>query len=414
MRVLWITNIPFPPICEKMGWHTPAIGGWMYSAAKRIKAQEDIQLFVAFPSSRSAQFVSEAVDGIHFFAIPYGRHNPTKNYIFVQDYWKQIHSMVNPDVVHIHGTEYAHGNDYIRACGADHVVVSVQGLLSACSQFYYAGIEARDARYCVTLRDIIRKTTMLDESRNFARRGEIEKDTLRRVHHVIGRTNWDKTQIWALNPDAVYHYCGEALRDPFYRNAWNYEHCEPHSIFLSQAGYALKGLHMVIKALPLVMAHYPDTKVYVAGDDITKRKPLHRYTSYGRYIRKMLRGFGVADRVVFTGPLDEYQMCERYLRSNVFICPSSLENSPNSLGEAQALGVPAIASYVGGVPDMMRGDEGHLYRFEDSTMLAKMICVIFEEKEGARPCQDLRSAAIIRHDPESVINTLLQVYRELA
>ena len=305
MRILWITNIPFPPICERMGWQTPAIGGWMYSSAKRVKAQEGIQLSVAFPYSRGKQFVSEQVDGIHYFAIPYGRKNPTRNYGFVQDCWRRINAAVNPDIVHIHGTEYAHGNDYIRACGADKVVVSIQGLLSACSQFYYAGIEKRDASFCVTLRDLIRKTTMLDESRNFARRGEIEIDTLRRVRHVIGRTSWDRAQVWAVNPGAVYHHCGEALRDPFYRNVWRYEACEPHSIFLSQAGYALKGLHMVVKALPLVLKRYPDTKVYVAGDDITNRKPWYRYTSYGRYIRMMLKDYGVADMVFFTGALDK-------------------------------------------------------------------------------------------------------------
>lgn len=64
-------------------------------------------------------------------------------------------------------------------------------------------------------------------------------------------------------------------------------------------------------------------------------------------------------------------MKQEYLNANVFICPSSLENSPNSLGEAQILGTPCLASYVGGIPDMMFGNEGYLYRFEEIEMLAE-------------------------------------------
>ena len=56
------------------------------------------------------------------------------------------------------------------------------------------------------------------------------------------------------------------------------------------------------------------------------------------------------DKVSFLGPLNAEQMKAEYLRSNVFLCPSSIENSPNSLGEAQMLGVPCVASYVGGIP----------------------------------------------------------------
>ena len=86
-------------------------------------------------------------------------------------------------------------------------------------------------------------------------------------------------------------------------------------------------------------------------------------------------------KVFFTGPLDEEKICQRYLRSHVFVCPSSIENSPNSLGEAMILGVPCIASYVGGIPDMLKDrEEGLLYQHNAPYMLAHHICEIFEDK----------------------------------
>ena len=48
------------------------------------------------------------------------------------------------------------------------------------------------------------------------------------------------------------------------------------------------------------------------------------------------------------------------------------------MGEAQLLGVPVIASYVGGVPDMVtHGETGLLYRFEEVEMLAEGIRNLF-------------------------------------
>ena len=56
-------------------------------------------------------------------------------------------------------------------------------------------------------------------------------------------------------------------------------------------------------------------------------------------------------------------MCDRYLKSNLFVCCSAIENSPNSLGEAQLLGMPYVASFVGGVPEIAGMNADVLYRF---------------------------------------------------
>ena len=78
-------------------------------------------------------------------------------------------------------------------------------------------------------------------------------------------------------------------------------------------------------------------------------------------------------------------MCKRYLQSHVFVCPSFIENSPNSVGEAQLLGIPCIASFVGGVSDMVvDGETGLLYRFEEVEMLAAAVCRIFTDDKFAK------------------------------
>ena len=45
------------------------------------------------------------------------------------------------------------------------------------------------------------------------------------------------------------------------------------------------------------------------------------------------------------------------LDSHLYVYPSLMDNSPNALCEAQLLGVPCIATYVGGIPKMEKDIE---------------------------------------------------------
>ena len=413
MQVLWIVNIPLPPLCEHFGWPIPVSGGWLYSSAKRLLTNDSVKLSVATFSMRSKELIDVTIGGIRYFVIPYKNRNIYKSHTTVQSYWKQINAQVNPEVVHIHGTEFALGNDYLRVFGSENVVVSIQGLVSAIAPYYCAGISWRNKMFPLTVRDILKRTCMLKDAMGFACRGKIEEDTLRRVKHIIGRTEWDKAHSWGINPQAHYYHCDEVLRDTFYKNQWVYEKCQPHSIFISQGSYPLKGLHFILEALPRIIKEYPDTMVLIAGSDITKKTPWYRYSSYGQYICNIIKNNRIGDHIKFLGNLDEEQMCNYFLKANVYVCPSTIENSPNSLGEAQLLGVPVLASYVGGVPDMMSENVGNIYRFDDVVMLAYKICKLFDENEKSQPNANIRINAIKRHSSEKNIESTLDIYNHI-
>lgn len=416
MKVLWITNILFPEAQSLLSGSgsLKASGGWMLGAADALLLHPGIELYVATVSKQVKSLRKLEGERITYYLLPYGKGNLRENHDY-ETYWKEVNADLNPDIVHLHGTEFSHGLAYIKACGADNVCVSIQGLVSAYYYYYYYGLSIKEIRQSVTLLSLIRGG-ILKGYQNFKKRGEVEMEIIRKVHHIIGRTSWDKARTWAINPDAQYHYGGETLRSEFYDSTlWDYRKCDPHSIFLSQASYPIKGLHMVLRAMPLVLRHYPDTTIRIAGDDITCGNSFVnrlKMSDYGNVIRKLINKYNLADKITFIGALDGNGMCEEYLKSNVFVCPSTIENSPNSLGEAQILGVPVIASYVGGIPDMMKGDEDHLYRFEEVEMLANKIVVLFNSKEHVSTSK-MRDVAILRHDPSVNASNLINIYRSI-
>lgn len=379
MNILWITNIPFPPICKEINLSIPIGGGWMYSLAKRLIGKDIITLAVAtvYPGK---ELIDKTVEGIRYFLLPLNGKRNIGYFSFLEKYWVLVNSTFKPDITHLHGTEYAHGLSYLNACPNNKVVVSIQGFLSVYARYYFAGMTWGELMRSITLRDVVRGT-IFQGKQGFIEGGIWEREIVKRVGAVIGRTSWDRAHVEAINPNAHYYFCNETLRDEFYKHTWKYEKCEKYSIFISQASYPIKGVHQVLKALPLVLRFFPNTKVYVGGTNIVNDsswKVRLKRTGYGKYIKNLLKKNNLIEHVTFLGMLDEQKMCEYYLRSNVFVCPSSIENSPNSLGEAQLMGVPCIASYVGGVPDMMKGYErGFMYRFEEVEMLADLICKVF-------------------------------------
>lgn len=408
MRILWITNIMLPPVCEALEVATPPTGGWMYSSLKKLCEHNQNVGYAVASVWKGSEFRKLIVDGVVYYLLPLKGKSITAYNKHLETYWREIKKEFNPDVVHIHGTEFPHGLAYIRSCGSTGVVASIQGIISCVARYYTAGIDDISMNKNRSFRDIIKCETISQGQKKFERRGALEDEFFQSLNHIIGRTDWDKAHAYAINPGIHYYYCGETLRDEFYRHTWQYEKCEPYSIFVSQAGYPIKGLHMLLKAMPLILRKYPDAKIYVAGEDLVHR-PWYRITSYGKYIRLLIKQANLKDKIYFTGSLNEQQMCERYLKSNVFVCPSAIENSPNSLGEAQLLRMPHVASYVGGVPEITNMNSAILYRFEEYEMLAEKICEVFERKANTT----IPKLEWIRYDEAKNCQDLINIYRKI-
>ena len=97
-----------------------------------------------------------------------------------------------------------------------------------------------------------------------------------------------------------------------------------------------------IRAFAQVAREVPRARMTIAGSG-PQRAELERLASE----------LGVADRVRFTGRLDNTELPARYREATVALNPSLADNMPISLLEAWASGVPVVSTRVGGVPHMV-------------------------------------------------------------
>lgn len=415
MNILWITNISFPATNHLLGLSSGIGGGWMYSLAMQLKVEEGLTLAVA--TTYSGESLLEHTDNnIQYYLLPRQKDN-TEYDQSLEAYWSKIIEEFKPAIIHIHGTEYAHGLACMRACPEQRYIVSIQGLVSVYSEYHYAGIEPIVFFKYITLNDLRRFDTVTGSKRKLIFRGKYEVEYIERTSHIIGRTSWDYSHVKALNPKVRYHFCNEILRDSFYNfPSWNIEKVKKFSIFMSQAKSQRQGLHQVLKAMSIVKAYFPGVTLRVAGMDISGgNKWVHRISTYGRYIRTLLHSLQLTGNVKFLGGLDERRMAEEFSKAHVFVCASVIENSPNSLGEAQIIGTPCIATFAGGIPDMVNdGETGLLYRFEEYKMLAFKIIEVFNNDVYAKSLSTKGNlAASTRHNREEICAKMREIYTSL-
>lgn len=338
MKIIWLCN-KVPALVSKIE-NKPALhtGGWLETMGNSLLSRPDMDLCIVARDNRNREFQEENLSFYSFI-----ENNCTERL-------QNILTTEFPDIIHIWGTEFPHSNEVLRACQtlgiADRCVVSIQGLVSLYGKRHYIeGLPDKVVRH-YTLRDFIKRDNIQKAREKFLKRGETEIEALKRTSHIIGRTDWDRAAVQMFNPDANYHFCNESLRDSFYHSAWDIQKIERHSIFVSQCGYPIKGFHYMLEAMPEILRKHSDAHLYTTGRDLLHLTAKERLLigSYQVYLLKLIRKYNLEEHVSFLGSLSEHEMCSQYLKANVFVSASTIENSPNSVGEAMLVGCPVVSS----------------------------------------------------------------------
>ena len=444
MRVLWLCSFVLPEIAEKLRMEASNKEGWVAGLAQQMAShakEENIDFAVASPVPRELLPAGEKVLERTFEAYGgtvtfYGFYEDMINsHVYdagLEEVSKEILRRFQPQIVHCFGTEFPHTLAMCRVFPQkDRLLIGIQGVCARIAAVYEAGLP----EYVVkrkTFRDVLKRDGIIDQKEKFVLRGQHEIEALKLAGNVAGRTAFDKSFAEECHEGIRYFKLGETLRSDFYETTWDKEQTEPHSIFVSQGDYPLKGLHFVLLALPQILKRFPDAKVYVAGNVITARRSLKdklKLPSYGKYLLELIQKGNLGGHIQFLGRLTASQMKAQYLKRSLFLNPSAIENSPNSLGEAMLLGMPCVAANVGGVPSVFTGGEdgityeGDPYAGSATTQemleriskaLADAVITMWEHPEKeALYCQYAKVHAEKNHDRRGNYAQAMEIYRAI-
>jgi len=136
-------------------------------------------------------------------------------------------------------------------------------------------------------------------------------------------------------------------------------------VLLTVAGiYDGKGQHLVVEALPSLLARYPDALYVMVGGS----RPGE---SYRRRLEGEIRRRGLEDRVLFAGPRPQAELRSWFSAADLSVLATQSEGWPNVLLESLACGTPVVATAVGGAPEIVRdGQDGFLVPRGDAAALA--------------------------------------------
>jgi len=402
MKVLWFSLAPLTPVLRQGGYNGC---GWISSLMSVFSRRIDVELAVAFfcsspgvkniigrvtyyPMRRPQSFVSK-ID--RFFRISVQDRKEL-------DLCKRVVEDFKPDIIQVFGTESSFG---LIARETDiPVVIHLQGLMGPylnawippgyrmCDYAFRGSINP--AQIAIGLR-------ALAFNRHAAAREQV---IMRSCKAFMGRTVWDRAFVSLTAPQARYFECWEVLRSCFYEpGEWS-----PPSkpVFVSTISSPLyKGHDMILKIARVLRnsgLYDFEWRVYGVQDfRFAERKTGIRAAGVG------IRPMGVATAE---------QLREALLHASVYVHPSYVDNSPNSVCEAQILGVPIVATNVGGVGSLFSEDRADcLVPANDPTMAA---CRIREALLDPDHFIADHSACLARHDRTRICENLIDIYRNLA
>ena len=412
MKILWFTNMPFPAMLGIEDRLHAASGGWMTALLQSLSEEPQAEICVACVAPRLAEAELVSDRGVRFHAISRGGlpqrlrlRNPDNNSRYL-DACVRLVERVRPDIIHVHGSERLYGLLGARSLVSAPVVVSLQGLLHDYARWrhYFGVAPLRDILADQCRLNLLQGRGSLVEYWKFLGSARREMRILEGNRYFMGRTIWDRAHIEAVNPRSRYFHVNEILRPAFYRRQWSVQSCRRHRVLFTNANTYRRGAEVLIDAVSILRREFSDIQLALAGG-------IER-SSYGKRLLRRISERGLLQSVEFLGCLNEDQMSDALCTAHAFVIPSLIENSPNSLCEAQLIGVPCVASYVGGIPTLVEeGRTGLLFPPGDAPVLADRLKTIFrDDRLGESLATQARETARRRHDPKSVTRTVLETY----
>lgn len=237
----------------------------------------------------------------------------------------------------------------------------ISGMLRGVDMFVATSSEIEEGLRRDGLRRIIRITNFVD---------------LREAARAAGNSREELRNRWAAEGSSVVIFSGRFVRR--------------------------KGIPFLLEAWKTVAGAVSGARLVLLGDG-----PL-----LGE-MKRAVEELNISDTVYFAGHVSD--VADHLRAADIFVLPSLQEGMPNALLEAMACGLPAVATKIGGVVDIVRdGENGILVEPGNPEALAEGVSRLLADSSCAERIGRAAAATISQHfSLETVAGKYLSLYRRL-
>jgi glycosyltransferase involved in cell wall biosynthesis len=354
---------------------------WITELAEEIKNKVDLTIINY--SHQSEKEVDEFErDGIHFVFI----RTPRFRYDLLTLYRLRLKWFLDYlskkrcdfDLIHVHGTE--HQYEYIAERLGVPYIISIQGIINLCRPFYTNKLSPMYVGWYLT--------------------SGHEKTGIKKAKYFFCRTHWDTQFVKELNPEAEIFHNWEIIREDFFEDLHN-----PASrTLVFMGGTSLfKGIREALRCLYVLKSEGIKFRLQICGRG--------QWGEISPFVKENCLNIDRED-IEFLGFLTAKELSVVFRNSFCLLHPSYMDNSPNSVCEAQVAGLPVVASNVGGVSSLIEdGKTGLLVKRYDYKNLANQVMRLTNDKNLYESIsQNARTVARKRHHRDTIVSKTLDAY----
>jgi len=388
LKILWLTPYPvnlyyeFKKITNSSITHPCS---WIIGLENLYKNEKSIDLNIVTLSYNIPESSSFKINNITYHYIKRTisfLKNQLTGYKKEKKKIEGIINKINPDIIHVFGTEDVFS---FATLGFKHkTIIHIQGIITIYNKA--RGLIFDKKWLCWQLQSRWEKKSIIGHKNFFV------------------RTEWDSSYIKELNPKANLFFCWEVLRNEFYQKL-SLKNEKKYIIYLGGTN-KFKGYHYVIKVFKEIHLRYPNINLVIGGfTKISQEKnKLEK-----KYSKKMVK------KIIFSGFLNPNEIIDYFSQSIALLIFSKMENSPNSVSEAQICGVPVIAMNVGGISDLIENKKnGFLLKYGDYKSAISIIeSLILNDSLYFNISNNSVLDAEKRHNRKNIKNNVINTYKKI-
>jgi glycosyltransferase involved in cell wall biosynthesis len=380
MKVLWLA--PLGLINKDSITKQPAT--WVIALAKSLVKKNLHLTIVSVSSEIDDDILDIRLDNLNFtfVKVPKKRIDFLTFYQIrffrVRKYLKKI--VHNFDILHIHGTE--HQFSAISYGLKIPKIVSIQGLIHEyLKHIPFGNLKQRTLWFLHSF---------------------YEKKYITKNDNFSCRTHWDSSIIKSLNANSKIYMIWEIIREDFFND--NFSLRKENILFVGGKN-PIKGLKELLEAYNSSIQSL-GYKLIVLGECTTEE------------VQAIIDNKGLLNidikNIDCRGRVSSDEMVSAYKDSYCLVHPTYIDNSPNSVCEAQLSGLPVIATNVGGVSSLIDNMNTGLL-IDNSSKAIEIAVEKLHQDISLRDNISSNSKAIARerHNPEAITNQTIKMYTEI-